>query len=414
MWKEWKSNRYFILVMAAIVNFVHGNPYIWTVFQPYMEREFDISTAASSQPFTVIIGIFAFGNMIGGWLQHKIGAKRTALAGSAFMCLGFLMAALAPKEAPWLVTLGYGAIGGLGSGCAFSMLVAIPQGWFPDKRGLVTGITIGVIGLSGVIMNPLCDWLLAAKGFHFAMLMVTVFYAVLCLGAFFLEEAPLAIQEQGAISSAIQEQGVMTGGPKEQAAAAGSSCGQIETAALQRQYTAGEMMRTGRYYWLSLAMALAVPAYVLVNPLMMSLGMERGLTGAQALAGVTAASAANIIGRVAAPWLSDRAGRKPVVYGLFMIAMAASFGLMAATGMTFAVLCSAICMVYGGVVSVFPVMVSDYFGMKHQGTNFGAVMIGYGIASILCPLILAAAGQEKALLIAGVCCVAGLFATRRI
>lgn len=263
-------------------------------------------------------------------------------------------------------------------------------------------------------MNPLCDWLLAAKGFHFAMLMVTVFYAVLCLGAFFLEEAPLAIQEQGAISSAIQEQGVMTGGPKERAAAAGSSCGQIETAALQRQYTAGEMMRTGRYYWLSLAMALAVPAYVLVNPLMMSLGMERGLTGAQALAGVTAASAANIIGRVAAPWLSDRAGRKPVVYGLFVIAMAASFGLMAATGMTFAVLCSAICMVYGGVVSVFPVMVSDYFGMKHQGTNFGAVMIGYGIASILCPLILAAAGQEKALLIAGVCCVAGLFATRRI
>ena len=76
----------------------------------------------------------------------------------------------------------------------------------------MTGITIGVIGLSGVIMNPLCDWLLAAKGFHFAMLMVTVFYAVLCLGAFFLEEAPLAIQEQGAISSAIQEQGVMTGG----------------------------------------------------------------------------------------------------------------------------------------------------------------------------------------------------------
>src|SRR5699024_8838585 len=148
--------------------------------------------------------------------------------------------------------------------------------------------TIGAIGLSGVIMNSLCDWLLAAKGFHFAMLMVTVFYAVLCLGASFLEVAPLAINAQS----------VMAGRHKEQAAAAGSSCGQIETAALQRQYTAGEMMRTGRYYWLSLAMALAVPAYVLVNPLMMSLGMERGLTGTQALAGVTAASAANIIGRV--------------------------------------------------------------------------------------------------------------------
>ena len=162
----------------------------------------------------------------------------------------------------------------------------------------------------------------------------------------------------------------MTGGPKERAAAAGSSCGQIETAALQRQYTAGEMMRTGRYYWLSLAMALAVPAYVLVNPLMMSLGMERGLTGAQALAGVTAASAANIIGRVAAPWLSDRAGRKPVVYGLFVIAMAASFGLMAATGMMFAVLCSAICMVYGGVVSVFPGDGIGLFWNEASGNEF--------------------------------------------
>ena len=200
MGKEWKSNRYFILGMAAAVNFVHGNPYIWTVFQPYMKKEFDVSTAVSSLPFTLIIAVFAFGNMIGGWLQHKIGAKKTILAGSAFMCAGFLMAALAPIDAPWVVSLGYGIIGGLGSGCAFSMLVAVPQGWFPDKRGLVTGITIGVIGISGVIMNPLCDWILAKRGFHFAMLAVTVIYAVLCLGAFFLEEAPEEIQERKSVS----------------------------------------------------------------------------------------------------------------------------------------------------------------------------------------------------------------------
>ena len=103
--------------------------------------------------------------MIGGWLQHKIGAKKTILAGSAFMCVGFLMAALAPIDAPWVFRWGYGIIGGLGSGCAFSMLVAVPQGWFPDKRGLVTGITIGVIGISGVIMNPLCDWILRRGDF---------------------------------------------------------------------------------------------------------------------------------------------------------------------------------------------------------------------------------------------------------
>lgn len=391
MWKKWKSNRFFILLTAAAVNFVHGNPYIWTVFQPYMREEFSVSVAVSSQPFTLIIGVFAFGNMIGGYLQHKIGAKKTILSGSLFMCLGFLMAALAPEDAPWMVSMGYGVIGGLGSGCAFSMLVAVPQAWFPDRRGLVTGITVGVIGISGVIMNPLCDWLLAARGFHFAMLTVTIIYAVLCLGAFFLEEAPEEVQRLGAknVETDMDREG-------------------------QKQYTPAEMMRTGKYYWISLAMALAVPAYVLVNPLMKSLGMERGLTGAQALAGVAIASASNIIGRVAAPWLSDRLGRKKVIYLLFVLSVLSSFGLIAAGGLLFAALCSVICLVYGGVVSVFPVLVSDYFGMKHQGANFGAVMIGYGIASVLCPVILEAAGQEKALLAAGFCCVAGLAAAKRI
>ena len=186
--KMWRKNRYFILLVASIVNFVHGNPYIWTVFQPYVREEYDLSLAASSLPFTIIIAIFALGNMIGGYLQHRIGAKRTILAGSLVMCGGFFLAAMAPYQMPWLISLGYGALGGLGSGCAFSMLVAVPQAWFPDKKGLVTGITVGVVGVSGVIMNPLCDYVLQLHGYRYAMLMVTVIYVILCMGAFFIEE----------------------------------------------------------------------------------------------------------------------------------------------------------------------------------------------------------------------------------
>ena len=128
------------------------------------------------------------------------------------------------------------------------------------------------------------------------------------------------------------------------------------------------MMRTRTYYWLSLAMALAVPAYVLVNPLMKSLGMERGLTGAQALAGVTIASVANIIGRVVAPTLSDKIGRKAVVYLLFLMAMLSSLGLIVAGGAVFVVLCAFICMVYGGVMSVFPVLriLEEYYHMEEE------------------------------------------------
>lgn len=388
MWKiMWKiKNRYIILLIASLVNFVHGNPYIWTVFQPYVREEYGLSLAGSSQPFNIIIGIFAVGNMIGGFLQHKIGAKKTILAGSFVMCVGFFLAAIAPQNMPWLISLGYGALGGLGSGCAFSLLVAVPQAWFPEKRGLVTGITIGVVGVSGVIMNPLCDFVLAAKGYQFAMIMVTVIYALLSALAVFIEEAPEEMCNIG-------EQELLED-------------------VNQHQYTTREMMKTKMFYIISIVMALVIPAYVLVNPLMKSLGMERGLTNSQALAGVMIASFANIIGRFVVPWLSDKVGCKRVIQVLYVMATIAIFGLLAATGPMFVILISAVCLVYGGVVSVFPVLTAEHFGMKYQGMNYGAIMLGYGFVSILCPALLDILGQNTSFIVAGVACVLGLVGTR--
>lgn len=399
-------NRYVILGIAACVNFVHGNPYIWTVFQPYVREEFGVSVAASSQPFTLIIGIFAVGNMIGGYLQHRLGAKRTILLGSYVMCAGFLLAAMAPYEMPWLISAGYGVIGGLGSGCAFSLLVAVPQAWFPERKGLVTGITIGVVGISGVVMNPLCDYILAARGYRFAMLTVTGIYAVLCLGAVFIAEAPEKPCEAG------KQRKASLGGCEQDEALEAALRQEKEILAGDRQYTTREMMRTKNFYLICAIMALAVPAYVLVNPLMKSLGMERGLTGSQALAGVVAASFANIIGRFAMPWLSDRTGCRAVIQVMYGAAMVSVLGLTAARGGWFVIFISVVCLVYGGVVSVFPVLVSNYFGMKYQGMNYGAVMLGYGVVSILCPYLLEAAGQQLSFVIAGAACGIGMLGMR--
>lgn len=383
--------RYRILCIATLVNFVHGNPYIWTVFQPYVRETYGLSLAQSSQPFTIIIGVFALGNMLGGYLQHKIGARATILSGSLVMCAGFFLAAMAPVDMPWMVSLGYGFMGGLGSGWAFSMLVAVPQAWFPDRRGLVTGITVGVVGISGVIMNPLCDAMLKARGYRFAMLTVTALYALLSLCGFFITEP----REDNASDSA-------------------------QKAAIQcKQFTTKEMLRTRTYYLISLSMALAVPAYVLVNPLMKSLGMERGLSAEAALGGVVAASAANIVGRFAAPWLSDWLGRKRVIQILYLVAMSSVIGLTVSTGGLFILLISLVSLTYGGFVSVFPVLTSDCFGVTYQGMNFGAVMLGYGLISILCPYLLEAVqetsiGTNLSFLIAGVLCVLGMLSTWRI
>lgn len=400
------KNRYIILIIASLVNFVHGNPYIWTVFQPYVREEYGLSLAGSSQPFNIIIGIFAIGNMIGGFLQHKIGAKKTILAGSFVMCVGFFLAAIAPHNMPWLISLGYGALGGLGSGCAFSLLVAVPQAWFPDKRGLVTGITIGVVGVSGVIMNPICDMVLAARGYRFAMIMVTIIYAILSALAVFIEEAPEEVVD-GIHGVEVSEDSMEVVADKSTFRKSVSDCG-----GERHQYTTREMMKTKMFYIIAVVMALVIPAYVLVNPLMKSLGMERGLTNSQALTGVVIASFANIIGRFAAPWLSDKVGCKRVIQVMYVMATVAIFGLLVATGPVFIMLISMVCLVYGGVVSVFPVLTAEHFGMKYQGMNYGAIMLGYGVVSILCPTLLDILGQNPSFIVAGVACVLGLVGTR--
>jgi len=127
--------------------------------------------------------------------------------------------------------------------------------------------------------------------------------------------------------------------------------------------------------------------------------------------GVLIASFANIIGRFVAPWISDRIGCKAIIRVMYVISMVSILALTVARGGVFVLLISLVCMVYGGVVSVFPVLVAEKFGMKYQGMNYGAIMLGYGIVSVLCPYLLELAGQEMSFVIAGIACAVGLLGT---
>ena len=101
-----------------------------------------------------------------------------------------------------------------------------------------------------------------------------------------------------------------------------------------------------------------------------------------------------------------------MLFALYLLSAISVLGHTRASGLLFTLHASAVCLVYGGVVSLFPVVVSDHFGTRHQGTNYGAVMIGYGLASILCPFLLNLAGQELSLVIAGAASAAGLLLLR--
>lgn len=385
-----QKNRYLLLIAAAIVNFSFGSAYIWSVFQPEAMERFNLASASASRPFNVFMAFFVLGNISGGKLQQKIGTRFTILGGSFLMCLGFLLTAYIPTDMGFLISITYGIMGGTGAGAAYNALIAGTQKWFPDKRGMVTGIIICTVGAPGLIMTPILNTYITKFGFTVAMEIVAIIYFVICFGLGWIITSP----PEGYMSDYVA--------PTKNSIA--------KPTRATKNFTTQEMLHTRQYYLVTAAMLLAVIAYFLINPMMKSLGMERGLSEAVAITGIMVSSILNVCGRLIAPWVSDKLGRKQMLIILFTISMCSVISLIFAQGFLFLILVAFISFSYGGFFGIFPVIVAEYFGSQYSGMNYGMVMIGYGVMSILCPYILAV-GVGVSFAVAGGACVLGMICT---
>ncbi len=357
-------NRYVILIFAACVQFCYGIAYVWSIFQPYAIQKYNLDTSSANLPFGIMLGVFTFGNLAGGYLQKKLPVRLLILGGSAVLCLGLFLSAYVPVSHPWLLNITYGCITGFGCGVAYNTMLATMQKWFPDKRGMVTGIIICSAGLFGLIMNPIANSILEQRGFKTAMVSVAAILFLICFTlGWFIKTPPIGYK------SDVRPKNIPV---------------------TSKQYTMAMMIRTKQYYILTITFMLAVPAYFLMNPMLMSLGKERGLSTGLALFGVMLVSVLNTTGRLVTPWLSDRIGRKNLLLFLFLFNMMAIAFLTVAKGDLFLIFISCIAFSYGGFMGMYPTISSDYFGMENAGMNYGIVMIGYAISSIGCPYLVRA------------------------
>lgn len=347
--------------MGTLVQFCFGLAYVWSVFQPYVKERFTLDTSGANLPFGIFLGVFTIGNLVGGYLQKKWNITLIILSGSVLMCLGLLATAYVPLDQPWLINITFGCIAGFGCGCSYNTLLATLQRWFPDKRGLVTGIVVCAAGLFGLIMNPIANYILITYDYTTAMTAVAAILLTICLSCGWAVKAP-------------DKEYKLDYKP-----------GNVDS--MDKQYSMGEMIKTKQYYIIAITFMLAVPAYFLMNPMLMSLGVERGLSRGVALLGVMMVSIMNTTGRLFMPWISDFIGRKNVLLALFCINIIAISLLTISTGYLFLGLVSCIALSYGGFMGMYPTISADYFGTKNAGMNYGVIMIGYALSSISCPYL---------------------------
>ncbi len=366
--------RWRLVAAALLLQFSIGAEYAWSVFAKALQdaEPFELSKVQASLPFTVTIGMIFLGAFIGGRWQDRVGPRPVALTGGIIYGVGILGASLATSaDDLWLLVASYGVIGGFGLGLAYIVPIAMLLKWFPDKRGLITGLAVGGFGFGAVLTSPVAQALIERDEDvpTRAFLPLGVAYLVMSLvGASFFRNPPEGYAVPG------------------WAPAAGSA------AATARDYTQGEALRTPQWYLLTAILTLNVAAGIAL--------ISQAAASASDIAGYSATAAAGVVGiwaifngagRVVWAAASDKIGRMPSFAAMLGL-QGVCFLLLphAENAALFFILGSIIYLCYGGGFGTMPATAGDFFGVKFAGAIYGLMLIGWSLGGVLGPQLAAA------------------------
>lgn len=375
---ETTMDRRWVIVGAVLIQLCLGAIYAWSVFTAPL-KEAGWSVAQTQYVFTAGLVSFAIVMILAGRLMPRIGPRKLAIAGGIVLGTGYVLAGFQGGTEFWLVFVGVGLVGGAGIGLAYVVPIAVGMRWFPDKKGLITGLAVAGFGFGAMLWVKLAGaWgnliVTLGLGTTFAVYGV-VFITVVVVGGLWMVFPPEHWRPQGYEPNK-----------------AGSPAGDDEG------FTSGEMLRTMQFYLILLTFAISASAGLMTIGLMKlfpmqaltASGME--LAAASAVAGTAMAvffSLANGIGRIVWGALSDRIGRKAAI-----IAMMASQGVvvllfqyMAGSEYLLYLGATIIGFNFGGNFALFPTVTADTFGAKHIGQNYGWVFLAYGMGGILGPMV---------------------------
>ena len=360
--QEKKLNRSLVLATGMIVQFCAGIIYMWSVFRQPVAQYLNWDLRSASLTSSIMLAMFVTGIILGGYAQDKLGPKIVTLVGSAMIGGGMISTSFVRESSPWLVYVTYGIIGGFGVGTVYMSTIATVQKWFPDKRGFASGMIVSAFGFSLVVFAPLANNMLKVLGVPRTFLIFGSGFLLLCsICSLFMQNPPSGYLPNGYI-------------PMQHTSSA-------------RQYSPLEIIKTKQFYLLLGGLLFTLPAYFILNPVFMTLGVARGLSPEIAVFGVAITGISSASGRLVVSWASDRIGRKTAMVAIAVMILCASLLMIIGQGISFLLCIMLISFGFGGAASVYSTMTAESFGTRYGGTNFGLVMLGFGISALVFPII---------------------------
>jgi MFS transporter, OFA family, oxalate/formate antiporter len=384
-----KENRWGIAVAGFLMQMALGAVYAWSVFRGPLVKQFHWSIEEVTFTFTISIFVLGVAAFFGGLWQTKVGPRVVALVGGFLYGLGVFLASFSANKLWWLY-LSYGVIGGIGVGFSYIVPIAVLVKWFPDRRGLITGIAVGGFGAGALVTAPAATHLIQSVGVLQTFAYLGIAYLVITMGTgYFMQNPPTGWKPEGWVPSATQ---------KGQRAAA--------------DYTLGGALRTWQWWALWTLLFLNTSAGISIISQESPMFQEIGKVSVIVAAGMVGiASIGNAAGRVFWAWISDAITRRWTFVAMFLLQVGLFWilpGVSSAAGL--AVLAFIILLCYGGGFGAMPAFAADYFGSKNVGPIYGLMLTAWGTASAFGPLLIAHMRQSSGSYTSGLHVVAGIMA----
>lgn len=384
-----KFNRWGIAVAGVLLQMALGAVYAWSVFRASLAKQFHWSISEVTLTFTIAIMSLGFASFFGGLWLKKVGPRVVALTGGILYGSGVFLASYSYQGLWWLY-LTYGVIGGIGLGFSYIVPISVLVKWFPDRRGLMTGIAVGGFGVGALITAPIATRLIQSLGvLHtFAYLGIAYMIASVASG-YFMQNPPAGWRPEGWTES--QKQAVKKS---------------------SRDFTLGEALKTWQWWALWLLLFLNTSAGISVISQEAPMFQELGKITAIVAAGMVGiVSIGNALGRVFCAWASDLLGRRATFSVMFIVQIGLFWILPNLHSMTsVTVLAFLILMCYGGGFGTMPAFVADYFGSTNVGSIYGLILTAWGFASAFGPLLIAHMRQASGSYASGLHVIAGVMA----
>ncbi len=361
-------SRWTIAIAGVFMQVALGAVYAWSVFRVPLTSQFGWSTSEVTLTFTISIFVLGIAAFFGGLWQNRTGPRVVALTGGVLYGLGVFLASFSNNKLWWLY-LSYGLIGGIGLGFSYIVPVAVLVKWFPDRRGLITGIAVGGFGAGALITAPVATALIQSVGVLTTFAYLGIAYLIVTVVAgLFMQNPPDGWRPDGWMPTASQS-----------------------SQRSRSDYTLGEAVKT--WQWYALWLLLFLNTFAGISIISQEAPIFEELLGASAIVAasmVGIASIGNAFGRVFWAWVSDLITRRATFFVMFVIQVLVFWFLPSVTAVTLmAIVAFVVLMCYGGGFGTMPAFAADYFGSKNVGPIYGLMLTAWGAASVVGPGMIA-------------------------